>query len=77
MEQSLEFWTMARHKISGFEGVVLARTVWSNGCVKYYLAPKGLKPDGSPMEGVWFDSQEVEGATEDAGGGPMPLCPAG
>lgn len=73
---ALKFWTQAKHKVSGFKGLVLGRTEWANGCVKYFLAPKGLQADGSPIEGQWFDSQEVEGTKENAGGGPMPLPPS-
>lgn len=59
--------SLARDKISGFTGIVGARTQWINGCRRVLIEPKSLKDDGSVLEGVWFDIQMVEVVSEDTG----------
>ncbi len=49
-----------RDKISGFEGIAYARSEYLNGCSRIMIAPTKLKDDGSPIEGEWFDTQQVE-----------------
>jgi len=44
--------------ITGFKGVVIARTEWSNGCVRYTLMPKALK-DGIPQDSVTIDEEQL------------------
>jgi hypothetical protein len=44
----------AKDRISGFEGVVTARTEWLTGVVRYGLEPEALR-DGKPGEIQWFD----------------------
>lgn len=66
-----------RDHITGFEGVVIARTEWLNGCVRYDLQPPTLDKDGQPVKDVWFDEEQValRQAAElsvPSHGGPMP-----
>lgn len=70
--------SIARDKITGFVGVVIAKTEWLNGCRRFTIQPQELK-DGRPIEACSFDEQqvdEIEGkpATEPAKrpGGPFP-----
>ena len=67
-----------RHTISGFEGVIIGKTEWMNGCVRYGIQPTRLH-DGKPIEAEWFDSEEIEKVAKKAKprstqktGGPMP-----
>jgi hypothetical protein len=56
---------VARDTISGFEGVVIGRTEWLNGCARWCLQPQKLH-DGKPIEGHWFDEPQVERVKADA-----------
>ncbi len=50
---------VARDTITGFEGTVVARTDWLNGCSRFSLQPKGLH-DGKIIEADWFDDMQIE-----------------
>jgi len=68
-----------KDKISGFEGVATARTVFLFGCVRVCLESKKLKDDGTPQE-CWFDEQRLTSkskGTKSKGrtGGPGPNPP--
>ena len=68
-----------RDKLSGLEGTVVASTLWLNGCIRYFLQPRGIK-DGKPIEASSFDEQQLEPVViaekaQDLGrkpGGPFP-----
>jgi len=44
--------------ITGFAGIVMARTEWLNGCLRYQLQPKKLK-DGKMQDEAVFDEQQL------------------
>jgi hypothetical protein len=46
-------------KITGYKGVVLARTQWLHNCNTYGVKSHDLK-DGKPMEAVFFDEPSLE-----------------
>lgn len=48
-----------RDMITGFQGVLIARTEWLRGCVRLTIQPRELK-DGKPIESESFDEQQVE-----------------
>jgi hypothetical protein len=50
---------IATDTITGFKGVVIARTEWLNGCRRYKLQPKELKKDGTPKDSSTFDEQQI------------------
>lgn len=54
----------AKDRITGFEGVITARIEYLNGCVQYCIKPTKLQKDGQPIEGLYFDSQQVEQLAE-------------
>lgn len=68
----------ARDVLTGFEGVVVAKSEWLNGCMRMTIQPRGLK-DGKPIAPEGFDIEQlelvekadVEMPTKKAGG-PMP-----
>ena len=51
--------TTARDTLSGFEGVLVARTEWLYGCVRVGLAG-GVDKEGVPRDPFWFDEAQVE-----------------
>ena len=60
----MELGSKARDTISGFEGIVVAKTEWLNGCVRYTLEPTKLKDDGSTLDDETFDVQQLEAIEE-------------
>ncbi len=77
-----------KDQISGFTGVVTAKTEWLNGCIRYGVKSRELK-DGKPIAAEWFDQDDLlvlpgvdqvtlkapltEGATMTPTGGPRPM----
>lgn len=47
-----------KSNITGFKGLVTARSEHINGCDRYWVQPKVGK-DGKIPEGVWHDDQEL------------------
>lgn len=69
--------------VSGFEGVVIARTEYLNGCKQYAIKPP-IDKDGKMIEAAWIDEPQLllveEGAVKIAGeertrGGPASIAP--
>ncbi len=48
-----------RDKVTGYEGIALAKTEWLNGCWRVMLQAKGVK-DGKPHEPFSVDVQQLE-----------------
>lgn len=46
-------------KVSGFKGVVVARTEWHYGCRRYTVQPKGLTKEGKQYEAGCFDEDAL------------------
>jgi hypothetical protein len=51
---------LAKDKISGFTGIVTARTEWLNKCVRVQLSPDKLQKDGTVIDSQTFDEEQVE-----------------
>jgi len=51
---------IAKDVISGFEGVIIARSAHLFGCAQYGLAPQELSSDGSPRKTEYFDEARIE-----------------
>lgn len=51
---------VAKDKISGFKGVIIARTAHLFGCAQYGLAPQELSADGTPRPTEYFDESRIE-----------------
>lgn len=47
-----------KHRISGFEGVAVAKTEWLNGCVRFIVQAIKLNNDGKPSVES-FDAPEL------------------
>lgn len=50
---------VAKDTITGFKGVVVARTEWLNGCVRITLQPKQLQENGKPIDSETFDDTQL------------------
>lgn len=46
-------------KLSGFAGVIVSRTQWFNGCIRYTVQPKSTK-SAEYIEAKAFDEAELE-----------------
>ena len=74
--------SVLKDKITGFEGVAVARDEWLTGCVRYGLQATKLK-DGKPLNVQWLDEINlvvVEAAEKSLAppyraGGPHPATP--
>ncbi len=55
----LQLGEKAKHKITGFTGIIIARTEWLNGCWRMTLQSHKLK-DGIPVEPQTFDEFDLE-----------------
>lgn len=51
---------MAKDTISGFTGVVIAKTEWLYGCVRVGLAREETDKDGKVIRTEWFDEPQVK-----------------
>lgn len=56
---SLKLGCIAKDKITGFQGVVVATTDWLNGCLRVTIQPQEMK-DGKPIESHTFDAEQIE-----------------
>ena len=59
-----------KDKVTGFTGIVIARTEWLYGCVRYGIQAEELK-DGKPLEAQWLDEKQLDWEAKTLGG-PMP-----
>ena len=50
----------ARDKVTGFEGIIVSRTEFLNGCVRYSIQPELNKKDKTIPSEAWFDEQQIE-----------------
>lgn len=49
-----------RDRVTGFEGIVVARTTWLHGCVRLTVQPSGLDKDGKIQTAEGFDELQIE-----------------
>lgn len=47
-----------KDKITGFKGIVVAKTEWLNGCLRISVQPEELH-EGKPMEQQTFDVEQL------------------
>ena len=67
--------------LTGFKGIIMARTEYTTGCIQYGLGSQKLNKDGDIPEWKWFDqsrltltgkSLNIKKASE----GPAPCAPS-
>jgi len=66
----------AKDKVTGFEGIVMARAEYLNGCITLLVQPKGLSRDGSLKVAYWIDEQRLTVKSRATAGGPQQYPPA-
>ena len=79
-QDKFEFGDLVKDTVSGFEGIVMVRALYSTGCTHYGLAPEELDKDGKVREWEWFDQSrlklsvqdKIDFKLEEATGGPAP-----
>ena len=59
MSDQIELGDRVKDQISGFEGVVVARTDWLYQCRRFAVASEKPDKDGKPLEGQWFDGPQL------------------
>lgn len=55
----IELGDKGKDSVTGFTGVVVARTEWLWGCVRIAIEATKLGKDGKPAEEFWFDEDRV------------------
>ena len=58
--RAIKVGSRVRDRITGCEGVAVARTVWQHGCPRITVQPELLRDDGTPVDTVVFDEPQVE-----------------
>ncbi len=82
MKNTVEIGDIARHTITGFEGVADAKIEYLTGCDQFRLQPQSLK-DGKTADAQWFDVNVLKVVKKQAfkrcansDGGPSAIVPA-
>lgn len=76
----LELGQRMRDRVTGFEGIAIARVEYLNGCIQYCLKPE-MGENGKMPEGEYIDDQQLEvigvglSLEKEPDGGPMPDTP--
>lgn len=71
---------VVKDRTNGYTGMILATTLWLNGCHRYILQSYGTKPTGEPLERIESDEMQLElveagkfaGTVDHKTGGPRP-----
>ena len=56
----IEIGQQAKDRITGFKGIVIARTEYLNGCARLAIQPTKLDKDGKPIDAQYFDEPQLE-----------------
>lgn len=59
MSFKYELGSKAKCKITGYEGMIIARTEWLYGCRRYVLQSQALK-DGKPVDSHCIDEDALD-----------------
>ena len=70
-------------KITGFNGIVLARTHYATGCRQYGISSNSLDQNGTLPSWIWLDEGRLKSSgksisykdLESNSGGPQPIAP--
>ena len=55
----IELGSVVRDKITGLQGIAVARTEWVHGCTRYGVQPTKLH-EMKPIDPQWFDEPQLE-----------------
>ena len=75
---------LVKDQVTGYTGVVVARTEYLNGCVRLLIQPQKLDKDGKSREPEAYDIEQcvlvkdavVKRPEKEPTGGPRPAVPA-
>lgn len=73
---------IVKEKITGFTGVIMARTEHITGCTQYGILPRTTDKDGQIPSWTWLDEDRLEATgkiveiQKQNNGGPAPSCPS-
>jgi hypothetical protein len=48
-----------KDKVTGYEGIIIARSEHLNGCIRYGVQRQELSKEGKPQEAEWFDEKQL------------------
>jgi len=57
---TLNLGDLAKHVITGFSGIVVARVSYLTGCDQVGLQPQGIDDKGAPFDSRYFDEPYVD-----------------
>ena len=55
----IELGNKVRDKVTGFEGIAIAKIEYINGCIQFCVKPK-VKEDGKMPDGEYIDVDDLE-----------------
>lgn len=55
----IELGDKVKDPITGFTGIVVAKTTWLHGCNRMQVQPQELTKDGAPKDGQVFDEMQL------------------
>jgi len=59
-ERKIELGDRVKDKVSGYIGVVVAVTIWLNGCARMGIQAETVKKDEQPQDVVWIDEFQLK-----------------
>lgn len=60
MAQDITLGDRVKDRISGFQGIAIARTTWLHNCTRIVVQPETLNKEGKPAEDLAFDEAQLE-----------------
>lgn len=54
----IELGSAVKEKVTGFKGIVVGKTEWLNGCIRFGVQSPNLH-DGKPVDIQWFDQADL------------------
>ena len=60
MENKFEFGDKVKHIVLGIEGIVMAYTFYSTGCIHYGVQRIEFDEDGDPKDWLWYDENRLK-----------------
>ena len=58
-EKQTELGTKVKDKVTGLEGIVIAKCIYLNGCIQFEIAP-AVNEKGETIKTQWIDQQQLE-----------------
>ena len=49
-----------RDLVTGYSGIIIARSEYLNGCIRYGVQRTKLTKESKPQDSEWFDEKQIE-----------------